>query len=93
MAGARQQRRRPRPGLLPGLPSPLHSAVAVLRYRLWHKLPPSPTAAAPKPVRYAECARCHDPVPRPGTCGPCAGLTPRPPGVGCGAAATRLGAA
>ncbi|MER5636519.1 hypothetical protein ABT095_06175 [Kitasatospora sp. NPDC002227] len=73
--------------LLPGLPSPLHSAVALLRSRLERKLPPArPAAAAP---RYAECGRCHDPVPRPGICAPCAGLTPRPAEVGSDATARR----
>ncbi|KJY35304.1 hypothetical protein VR45_14355 [Streptomyces sp. NRRL S-495] len=60
--------------LLPGLPVPMHSATAVLRYRLEQKMPPAQPAARP-PARYAECAKCHDPVPRPGICRPCAGLT------------------
>ncbi|MFJ6622013.1 hypothetical protein ACIQOW_31095 [Kitasatospora sp. NPDC091335] len=79
--------------LLPGLPAPLHPAVAVPRYRLERKLPPAPAAARPAAARYAECARCHDPVPRPGICGPCAGLVPRPAGVGGDATAARSGAA
>ncbi|MEU9043036.1 MULTISPECIES: hypothetical protein [unclassified Kitasatospora] len=79
--------------LLPGLPSPVHSAVAVLRYRLERKLPPVRAAAQPAAARYAECAACHDPVPEPGICGPCAGLAPRPVDVGCGVAAARFGAA
>ncbi|MFJ9609279.1 hypothetical protein ACIRS1_23375 [Kitasatospora sp. NPDC101176] len=62
--------------LLPGLPTPVHSAAAVLRYRLEHKVPPTRPVGRP-PVRYAECAECHDPVPRPGICRPCAGLTTR----------------
>ncbi|MBD0676686.1 hypothetical protein, partial [Streptomyces sp. CBMA156] len=40
--------------LLPGLPAPLHSAVAVLRYRLERKLPPAPAAVRPAAARYAE---------------------------------------
>ncbi|MFJ4680880.1 hypothetical protein [Kitasatospora sp. NPDC088783] len=79
--------------LLPGLPVPLHSAAAVLRNRLERKMPPEPAAARPAAARYAECATCHDPVPRPGVCAPCAGLVPRPVSVGGGAAATRAGAA
>ncbi|MFJ2188912.1 hypothetical protein ACIOJE_13290 [Kitasatospora sp. NPDC087861] len=78
--------------LLPGLPAPVHSAVAVLRYRLERKMPPAQTAVRPAVARYAECAMCHDPVPRPGICGPCAGLAPRPVGVGSDAAAARTGA-
>ncbi|MFF2662737.1 hypothetical protein ACFVUH_35945 [Kitasatospora sp. NPDC058032] len=62
--------------LIPGLPVPLHSPVAILRDRLQRKLPP-PRAEAPPPA-YAECSGCHDPVPRPGLCRPCAGLAPRP---------------
>ncbi|MGW4806037.1 hypothetical protein [Kitasatospora sp. NPDC004272] len=77
--------------LLYGLPHPMHSAFAVLRNRLERKMPPVP--APPATPRYAECARCHDPVPRPGICAPCAGLAPRTPAVGGGAAATRTGAA
>ncbi|MDH6705816.1 hypothetical protein P3T27_002538 [Kitasatospora sp. MAA19] len=78
--------------LLPGLPAPVHSAAAVLRYRLERKMPPAQTAVRPAVARYAECAMCHDPVPRPGICGPCAGLAPRPVGVGSDAAAARTGA-
>ncbi|WP_254897879.1 hypothetical protein [Kitasatospora sp. NA04385] len=70
--------------LLPGLPVPLHSPAAVLRDRLTRKMPP---AARPAPARYAECARCHDPVPRPGICGPCAGLPDRRPASGAGGSA------
>ncbi|MFF8773483.1 hypothetical protein [Kitasatospora sp. NPDC015120] len=62
--------------LLPGLPSPLHSPVAILRDRLQRKLPPPRAEAAPP--AYAECPGCHDPVPRPGLCRACAGLVPRP---------------
>ncbi|MFE7526392.1 hypothetical protein ACFU7Y_11775 [Kitasatospora sp. NPDC057542] len=79
--------------LLPGLPAPMHSALAVLRYRLERKMPPAPAAVRPAASRYAECAKCHDPVPRPGICGPCAGLAPRPAGIGGGEAVTRTGAA
>ncbi|MFJ2186704.1 hypothetical protein ACIOJE_01910 [Kitasatospora sp. NPDC087861] len=79
--------------LLPGLPAPVHSAVAVLRYRLEHKMPPVQPAVRPAAARYAECAKCHDPAPQPGICGPCAGLGARPAGVGGGEAATRSGAA
>ncbi|MFJ2775952.1 hypothetical protein [Kitasatospora sp. NPDC087315] len=79
--------------LLPGLPAPLHSAVAVLRNRLERKMPPVQAAARPAAARYAECAKCHDPVPQPGICGPCAGLAPRTPGVDGREASTRNGAA
>ncbi|MGA5818000.1 hypothetical protein ACPC54_09095 [Kitasatospora sp. NPDC094028] len=77
--------------LLPGLPVAMHSAAAVLRYRLEHKMPPAPAAAAA--ARYAECAKCHDPVPRPGICRPCAGLAARTPMVGQGADVAAAGAA
>lgn len=80
--------------LLPGLPATVHSPVGVLRNRLTRKLPPENApeqpAAAPS---YAECAKCHDPVPEPGTCRPCAGLASPTVGVGGGAAATPNGAA
>ncbi|MFE2410149.1 hypothetical protein ACFXDE_17610 [Kitasatospora sp. NPDC059408] len=56
--------------LLPGLPSPVHSPVGVLRDRLVRKMPPV-HAVAPK--RYAECWECRDPVPRPGRCRACEG--------------------
>ncbi|MFE2725026.1 hypothetical protein [Kitasatospora sp. NPDC059327] len=79
--------------LLPGLPAPVHSAVAVLRYRLERKMPPVQAAVRPAAARYAECAKCHDPVPRPGICGPCAGLAPRTVGVCGGEASARTGAA
>ncbi|QKW21210.1 hypothetical protein HUT16_21020 [Kitasatospora sp. NA04385] len=47
----------------------------------------------PRPrASYAECAKCHDPVPSPGICGPCAGLAPRPVAVGGGAGVVRVGA-
>ncbi|MFJ1933155.1 hypothetical protein ACIOGZ_10900 [Kitasatospora sp. NPDC088160] len=64
--------------LLPGLPAPVYSAVAVLRYRLERKMPPLRAAARPAAAGYAECAQCHDPVPRPGICRACAGLVSRP---------------
>ncbi|MFE6750293.1 hypothetical protein ACFVGM_30880 [Kitasatospora purpeofusca] len=79
--------------LLPGLPTPVHSAVAVLRYRLERKMPPAPPAVRPATARYAECAKCHDPVPQPGICRPCAGLGTREVAIGGGEAATRSGAA
>ncbi|WP_406088709.1 hypothetical protein [Kitasatospora purpeofusca] len=78
--------------LLPGLPAPVHSAAAVIRYRLEHKMPPAQPAARP-PARYTECAKCHDPVSQPGICGPCAGLAPRSVGVGGSEASARTGAA
>ncbi|MFE1319005.1 hypothetical protein [Kitasatospora phosalacinea] len=56
---------------------------------------PEPSRAAPSgPPRasYAECAKCHDPVPTPGVCGPCAGLAPRPVAVGGGSGVVRAGA-
>ncbi|TQF04161.1 hypothetical protein E6W39_20415 [Kitasatospora acidiphila] len=59
--------------LLPGLPAAMHSPAAVLRSRLVRKLPPPKAHGQPKPS-YAECAKCHDPVPDPGICRPCAGL-------------------
>ncbi|MGW4895358.1 hypothetical protein ACWEQL_24265 [Kitasatospora sp. NPDC004240] len=79
--------------LLPGLPTPLHSAVAVLRSRLERKMPPVQAPACPAAARYAECAKCHDPVPQPGICRPCAGLATHTPAVGGGEAAARAGAA
>ncbi|MEV7020762.1 hypothetical protein [Kitasatospora sp. NPDC093558] len=78
--------------LLPGLPTPMHSAAAVLRYRLEHKMPPARPVARP-PARYAECAKCHDPVPRPGICRPCAGLTTRTPTARKGTDVAAAGAA
>ncbi|MFJ9695694.1 hypothetical protein [Kitasatospora sp. NPDC101183] len=76
--------------LLPGLPVPMHSAAAVLRHRLEHKMPPTrPETAA----RYSECPKCHDPVPNPGICRPCAGLTTRTPMVSQGSNVAATGAA
>ncbi|WP_441249152.1 hypothetical protein [Kitasatospora sp. McL0602] len=77
--------------LLPGLPTTVHSPAAVLRHRLTHKMPPAP--APPAPPQRPECPKCHDPAAKPGLCGPCAGLHPRPLGVGGGAAATPGGIA
>ncbi|MEV8328767.1 hypothetical protein [Kitasatospora sp. NPDC056731] len=79
--------------LLPGLPTPMHSATAVLRYRLQHKMPPDQPAERPTATRYTECTKCHDPVPHPGICRTCAGLGTRTPAVGGGEAATRRGVA
>ncbi|MGW4647200.1 hypothetical protein [Kitasatospora sp. NPDC004289] len=79
--------------LLPGLPTPVHSAVAVLRSRLERKMPPVQASERPVAARYTECAECHDPVPQPGICRPCAGLEARGPAVGAGEAATAIGAA
>ncbi|WP_405006634.1 hypothetical protein OHV13_23325 [Kitasatospora purpeofusca] len=78
--------------LLPGLPAPMHSATAVLRYRLEHKMPPAQPAARPA-AQYAECAKCHDPVPRPGICRPCAGLATGTLTTGKGAEVAAAGAA
>ncbi|MEU6973509.1 hypothetical protein AB0A71_38480 [Kitasatospora aureofaciens] len=79
--------------LLPGLPPAMHSATAVLRNRLQRKMPPVHTPEQPPAASYAECAKCHDPVPQPGICSACAGLGTRPVGVGGGAKATAAGAA
>ncbi|MFD4394919.1 hypothetical protein [Kitasatospora sp. NPDC058397] len=79
--------------LLPGLPAPMHSAVAVLRYRLERKIPPVQPAVRPAATRYAECSKCHDPVPQPGICRACAGLGARTVGVGGSEQVTRSGAA
>ncbi|MDH6579038.1 hypothetical protein [Kitasatospora sp. MAP5-34] len=80
--------------LLPGLPATVHSPVGVLRNRLRRKMPPvhAPEQPAAAPA-YADCAKCHDPVPQPGICRPCAGLGARTIAVGGGAAATLGGAA
>ncbi|MFE4519708.1 hypothetical protein ACFRMQ_36675 [Kitasatospora sp. NPDC056783] len=79
--------------LLPGLPAPMHSAIAVLRYRLERKMPPVQPVVRPAAARYAECAKCHDPVPQPGICRACAGLGERMSAVGGGEAVARGGAA
>ncbi|MGW7446472.1 hypothetical protein [Kitasatospora sp. NPDC054795] len=78
--------------LLPGLPQPMHCPAAILRDRLQRKLPPE-RPEAPPPTPYAECGRCHDPVPRPGICRACAGLGTRTVAVGSGAKATACGVA
>ncbi|MFG2841671.1 hypothetical protein ACGF12_00640 [Kitasatospora sp. NPDC048296] len=78
--------------LLPGLPTPVHSPTAVLRNRLERKMPPVPAPVRPAAARYAECAKCHDPVPQPGICRPCAGLPARTVAVGTGETVTRSGA-
>ncbi|RKE19689.1 hypothetical protein [Streptomyces sp. TLI_171] len=72
---------------------PMHSPAAVLRSRLQRKMPPVPEAVRPAAPRYAECGRCHDPVPRPGICRPCAGLSSGAPAVGAGSRATAAGVA
>ncbi|MFE4971676.1 hypothetical protein ACFRAR_06105 [Kitasatospora sp. NPDC056651] len=77
--------------LLPGLPQPMHCPAAILRDRLQRKLPPE--RSAPPPTPYAECGRCHDPVPQPGICRSCAGLGARTVAVGSGAPATPGGIA
>ncbi|MFG2910323.1 hypothetical protein ACGF13_35405 [Kitasatospora sp. NPDC048286] len=77
--------------LIPGLPQPMHSPAAILRDRLRRKLPPERPEAPP--ASYAECGRCHDPVPQPGICRACAGLGTRDVAVGSGARATPGGAA
>ncbi|MFJ4793324.1 hypothetical protein [Kitasatospora purpeofusca] len=79
--------------LLPGLPAPVHSAVAVIRYRLERKMPSLQLTLRPAASRYTECAKCHDPVPEPGICRACAGLGARTVAVGTGEAVTRSGAA
>nr|BFD92542.1 hypothetical protein KitaXyl93_39020 [Kitasatospora sp. Xyl93] len=79
--------------LLPGLPAPLHSPVGVLRSRLKRKMPPVQAPQQPSKPRYAECAKCHDPVPQPGICRPCAGLGRRPASVDRGTTVATSGAA
>ena len=79
--------------LLPGLPTTVHSPAGVLRSRLQRKLPPAQAPRRPSEPRDAECAKCHDPVPRPGICAACAGLGGRTVQVGGGAAVTAAGAA
>ncbi|WP_152627391.1 hypothetical protein [Streptacidiphilus melanogenes] len=82
--------------LLPGLPAEVHAPAALLRNRLARKLPPAPdqqAVAAPVAVRWHECAKCADPVPKPGICRACAGLPSRQPATGLGSAATARGAA
>lgn len=79
--------------LLPGLPVPLHSPVGVLRSRLKRKMLPVPAPQQSSKPRYAECAKCHDPVPQSGICASCAGLGVRTVQVGGGAAVAAAGAA
>ncbi|WP_395295701.1 hypothetical protein ACF9IK_20945 [Kitasatospora hibisci] len=79
--------------LLSGLPSDVSSPAGLLRSRLKRKMPPERATPAPQPAGYAECAECHDPVPRPGICRVCAGLAPRPLAVGRGFAVAAAGAA
>ncbi|MFJ3790437.1 hypothetical protein [Kitasatospora sp. NPDC090091] len=79
--------------LLAGLPSPVSSPIGLLRNRLERKMPPERATSEPQPAGYAECAGCHDPVPRPGICRACAGLAPRPLAVGRGFAVAAAGAA
>ncbi|MFC4505897.1 MULTISPECIES: hypothetical protein [Streptomyces] len=62
--------------LTAGLPTPVHSPVALLRRRLTDKLPPEPPPVRP-PRRILECAKCGIPG-RPealpgGECGACRG--------------------
>ncbi|WP_280695738.1 hypothetical protein [Kitasatospora sp. GP82] len=76
--------------LLPGLPVLIHSSVGVLRSRLERKMPPVPVRVEPS-QQMAECAKCHDPVARPGICRLCAGLGARVVAVGGGARATSRG--
>ncbi|MBV2153672.1 hypothetical protein [Kitasatospora sp. SUK 42] len=78
--------------LLPGLPAPMHSAPAVLRYRLQHKMPPPRSPERPPTARYTECRECRDPVPRPGICRSCAGLVKRSAASGCAASVAVRGA-
>ncbi|CAM5397913.1 hypothetical protein AB0F92_15965 [Kitasatospora aureofaciens] len=79
--------------LLSGLPETVHSAAGVLRSRLQRKMPPVQVPKRPANLRYAECAKCHDPVPQPGICAECAGLGGRRVQVGGGAAVAAAGAA
>lgn len=79
--------------LLPGLPVPLHSPVGVLRSRLQRKLPPVRVPQQPMKPRYAECAKCHDPVSGPGICAACAGLGGRRAQADDGAVVATNGAA
>ncbi|MFI6445387.1 hypothetical protein [Kitasatospora sp. NPDC050543] len=78
--------------LLEGLPATVHSPVGVLRSRLERKMPPVQAPEQPPGRGYAECGRCHDPVPEAGICRACAGLGARPVAVGGGAAAAPGGA-
>ncbi|MFB8242795.1 hypothetical protein ACFC58_40300 [Kitasatospora purpeofusca] len=73
--------------LLPGLPTHLHSPVALLRDRLRRKVPP-PRAAESTPATYSECPHCHDPVRRPGPCRSCAEAAPSTPATAAAGAAS-----
>ncbi|GAA1163032.1 hypothetical protein F4556_000425 [Kitasatospora gansuensis] len=80
--------------MLDGLPGTVHSPVAVLRSRLERKMPPHRVPGQRPAARYAECDRCHDPVPQRGICRACAGLGGgRALAVGGGATVARKGAA
>ncbi|MFI9269415.1 hypothetical protein ACIGXM_01625 [Kitasatospora sp. NPDC052896] len=79
--------------LLPGLPAIVHSPTAMLRDRLQRKMPPAHIPEQPPTARYAECAKCHDPVPQPGTCQDCSGLGERQAAIGGGAPSPSGGAA
>ncbi|MEU6231914.1 hypothetical protein [Kitasatospora sp. NPDC047058] len=79
--------------LVSGLPAAVQCPVGMLRSRLQRKMPPERGAPEALPARYAECGRCHDPVPRTGICRACAGLEPRPGPTGATAAVTSAGAA
>ncbi|MBF9070396.1 hypothetical protein [Streptacidiphilus fuscans] len=82
--------------LLPGLPQPVHAPAALLRNRLTRKRPPAPVAT-PQPATPArcphECGACSAPIPQPGICRACAGLTAPPPALGIAAAVATRGAA
>ncbi len=56
-------------------------------------MPPVQPAVRPAAARYAECAKCHDPVPQPGICRACAGLGRRPAEPASGAHIAAEGAA
>lgn len=62
-----------RTALLVGLPSQVHSAVALLRTCLERKMPPEPVPR-PEPVERHECAHCRVPVAQAGICRTCAGV-------------------
>ncbi|MEV7023956.1 hypothetical protein [Kitasatospora sp. NPDC093558] len=78
--------------LLPGLPNPMHSAAAVLRYRLEHKMPPPRPPDRQRTIGYVECTECRNPMPRHGTCRTCTGGHRRPASTGCGATVATMGA-
>ncbi|WP_329131288.1 hypothetical protein OG552_09755 [Streptomyces sp. NBC_01476] len=68
--------------LLGGLPTPVHSAPALLRDRLTRKLPPAPEPVGPAAPPWSECGECARPIPHEGICRTCAGLGDSPPGTG-----------